>query len=147
MPHSPLNKEIDGTYRSGEGVGGPVMWPRIWAATTGREHESSARIFLMGSRRKIKENKKKIETSRRGRKMLNSCRDKSEGLYRSGEGGEGTAMWPQIWGTYYWQGAQDQCQDDEFGMKKKKCQQVGVATILRCNTPTNHVLRDFDLLF
>ena len=35
----------EGTYRSGEGVGGPAMWPRIWV-TTGREREeTSARII------------------------------------------------------------------------------------------------------
>ena len=33
----------EGTYRSGEGGGGPAMWPRI-RVTTGRERERDARI-------------------------------------------------------------------------------------------------------
>ena len=32
----------EGTHRSGEGGGGPAMWPRI-CVSTGRERESSAR--------------------------------------------------------------------------------------------------------
>ena len=34
----------------------------------------------------------KFDASQRGKKMLNSSRDKNEGMYRSGEGGGGPAM-------------------------------------------------------
>ena len=33
-----------------------------------------------------------LDVSRRGKKMLNSSRDRNEGTYRSREGGEGSAM-------------------------------------------------------
>ena len=36
--------------------------------------------------------KSQFDASRRGKKMLDSSRDKNEGLYRSGEGGVGPAM-------------------------------------------------------
>ena len=38
-PNSSRDKN-EGTYRSGEGRGGPAIWPRIWA-TTGRGRESN----------------------------------------------------------------------------------------------------------
>ena len=43
MLDSPRGKN-ESTSRSGEGGGGPAMWPRIWV-TTGRERESGAGII------------------------------------------------------------------------------------------------------
>ena len=37
-----------------------------------------------------------FDSSRRGKAVVNSSRDKNEGAYRSGEGGEEPALWPQI---------------------------------------------------
>ena len=35
---------------------------------------------------------RQLDANRRGKKMLNSSRDRTEGTYRSGEGGGGPAM-------------------------------------------------------
>ena len=64
----------------------------------------------------------KFDASRRGKKMLNSSRDKNEGVsYRRGEGGEGPATWPiPDLRYYYWEGAREQCEDNKWEEEEKK---------------------------
>ena len=51
--------------------------------------------------------------------MLNYYRDKKEGMYLSGEGGEGPAMRLRIL-RYYWEGGREQCEDNNWDGKKDK---------------------------
>ena len=53
------------------------------------------------------------------RKMANSFRDKSEGTYRSGEGGS-SACYVKADLSYYWERAREQREGNIFGIKKKE---------------------------
>ena len=68
--------------------------------------------------------------------MLTSTRDQNEGTCRSGDGGGGPATNSTLDLSYYWEGAREWCEDNNWDEEKQMLQKYIISINTTHSTPT-----------